>query len=53
MAAVTMVFVAPAPASAAVGYNKLFQNQYSGKCLEISYGSTANMALAGQYSPVR
>ena len=49
MATVTMVFMVAAPASATIGYNKLFQNQYSGKCLEISYGSTANMAPAGQY----
>lgn len=53
LAAVTVAVVAviavPAPAFAEVGYNRLFQNRYSGKCLEISYGSTANFAPAGQY----
>lgn len=48
-AAMTTVVVTAAPASATIGYAKLFQNQHSGKCLEISYGSTANMAPAGQY----
>jgi hypothetical protein len=50
MAITAAVFMAAPPASAAVGYNKLFQNRFSGKCLEISYGSTANFATAGQYS---
>ena len=45
----TALVATAAPASAVVGYNKLFQNQNSRKCLEISYGSTANFARAGQY----
>ncbi|HCT78561.1 MAG TPA: hypothetical protein DGT23_18665 [Micromonosporaceae bacterium] len=47
--AVLAVVAVPAPAFAEVGYYRLFQNRYSGKCLEIPYGSTANFAQAGQY----
>lgn len=38
-----------APASAEVGYNVLFQNAHSRKCLDMLHWSTANFAPAGQY----
>jgi hypothetical protein len=38
-----------APASAEVGYNVLFQNANSGKCLEVYGFSTANFAPTAQW----
>ncbi len=48
-AAALLLAGSPSPAAAATGYNVLFGNAHSGKCLEILYYSTANFALAGQY----
>jgi glucosylceramidase len=48
-AAMLMLAVAATPSAAAVGYNSLFQNANSRKCLEDLYYSTANFAPAGQY----
>ncbi|GAA1404121.1 RICIN domain-containing protein [Catellatospora coxensis] len=47
--ALMAVVMTPSMASAGQGWNRLIQNQWSRKCLEISYGSTADFAPAGQY----
>lgn len=48
-AAVALAGASTTVAHAEVGYNVLFQNANSRKCLEIAYFSTANFAEAAQY----
>lgn len=49
-AAVTAVVLVPAPASAESGFNVLFMNRHSTKCLEIPYGHMGDFVQATQFT---